>query len=250
MEARRMALARNMLISLLAHCAAALSFTGTRAPLRLATVRMTQGGPYEHLRTAGFDELLRAAPFFCDQLQRSPLNEEIGGGLRALLSSPDGARAFFTCWNADPDFQVADAVTPPAALLQALDDVCNAPGPTRFFAQTMLMNVAMATAAVCGSRRDGQSERVDVAMRSYKRAAILAGFISATPEAGGSAALPSALREESDAFADALKAEITGGAEGETDFNWSNAIEAGKFDEEQLEAILQAITLSSPDAEP
>ena len=47
-------------------------------------------------------------------------------------------------------------------------------------------------------------------MRSYKRAALLGGFISACK--GGAASLPGTLRAESEAFGAALEAERGGGA--------------------------------------
>ena len=210
------------------------------APLMSASVTE---GPYEHLRAASFDELVRAAPFFCNQLQADSMDEEIEIGLRALLGSPNGVRAFLMCWNNDPDWAAADKPEPPHPLLSALDAACTGPGPTRFMAQTMLMNIAMSTAETCKSQREGQIERAKLAMRSYKRAAILAGFISSSPEQGG-ISLPSALRTESVAFSEAIKAELTERREGEVDFNWSNAISAGGYDQEQLEAIAQAISLS------
>jgi len=196
---------------------------------------------YDHLRTASFEECCAAAPFFCDKLQQPDMDDEYQAGLEALLGSVNGARGFFTSWNSDPEFTAADTAPPPPALLSALDKACNAAEPTRFFAQTLLMNIAMPVAAVCAFERDGKANEANVSMRNYKRAAILAGYVSSSGEAGG-ASLPSALVQEAEAFEKAIEAELSGGASGEKDFAWSYAI--GEYDAEQLKAISQAIQLS------
>ena len=208
-------------------------------------------GPYEHLRRATMEECLQAAPFFCDQLQRpDEIGYEIYTGLAALLASTTGARSFFVTWNNDADFASADQSPPPQALLSALDEACAAPGPSRFYAQTLLMNIAMPVAAATAASGDADAERA--AMRSYKRAAILAGYISACE--GGATSLPNQLREQARAFAETITSSITGGGDeqdaseqDDNDFSWSKVIASGGYDAAQLEAIANAITLSAPD---
>ena len=208
-------------------------------------------GPYEYLRTASLDECVAAAPFFCDQLQRPPLDDEIQQGLDAMLGSSNGARGFFLAWNTNAAFALADESPPPPALLSAVDQACRAPGPTSFFAKTLLMNIAMPAAAECALNRlppaSGAVGAVGegAAMRSYRRAALLAGFIS-TCEVGDGAggALPPALRAEATALAEAIAAQGTDCDADAKDQTWSGLL-AG-YDAEQLEAVAQAVRLSGP----
>jgi hypothetical protein len=250
----------GVLALLLAHGASVRSLTAGATAQTLAAARTLAArssvitaqirvGPYEHLRTASMDECMMAAPFFCDQLQRpEEMDIEIQRGLEALLASPNGARSFFFAWNTDPDFAAADESPPPAPLLAALDESCQAPGPTRFFAQALLMNIAMPAAAAAAA--EGDAAREAAAMRSYKRAALLGGFISACK--GGAASLPGTLRAESEAFGAALEAERGGGANSaeEAFAHWADAIAAGGYDAKQLEAVAQAIRLSGPGGQP
>ena len=196
------------------------------------------------------EECIEAVPFFCDQVASSlndgnTLDEEVAFGLDALFGGVNGARSFFLVYNSDPEWTMADGLQPPALLLSAIDKACSAPGPTRFYAQTLLMNIAMPVAAAVNCEAAGKvpSEEYEAAMRSYRRAAILAGFIASAQQISRDA-LPSVLCQESDAFGSALQAAL--GAEGVTDRNWSGLIQAGGYDAGQLKAIAEAITFSSP----
>ena len=110
------------------------------------------------------------------------------------------------------------------------------------------MNIAMPAAAAAAAECDAAREAA--AMRSYKRAALLGGFISACK--GGAASLPGTLRAESEAFGAALEAERGGGANSaeEAFAHWADAIAAGGYDAKQLEAVAQAIRLSGPGGQP
>jgi|TARA_B110001469_G_C9347059_1_gene183309 hypothetical protein len=60
-------------------------------------------------------------------------------------------------------------------------------------------------------------------MRSYRRAALLAGFVSVCEGSGTS--LPSVLRAEAETFAAAIAARSTDGTAGTRDRTWDGLLE-------------------------
>ena len=138
-------------------------------------------------------------------------------------------------------------------LTLTLTKACCAPGPTGFVAKTLLMNIAMPAAAACALKRDGGSEAGEqAAMRSYRRAALLAGFVSVCEEESGDsrASLPSTLRAEAETFAAAVAARSTGASAGthvvSRDSTWEGLL--GGYEALQLEAT--PIPILTPNLNP
>ena len=118
-------------------------------------------------------------------------------------------------------------------------------------ARLLLSNVAMAVRAVSEHRRAGRSERVEGAMRTYKRASVLAGFVSASASVGD-VALPKALRAEERALSAALEAaladqpaETAPAASCEGEQMWPSLLARLQCDRDLLLSIKQGTTLSS-----
>jgi len=243
------------LLTLLPHLAMSFSagpLAAFAAPRVKQAYASAAASPYSHLQTAPFEECLAAAPFFCDQVQQHPAkleDEEISAGLLCLLSSSNGLRAFFLSYLSDPDFTVADSTPPPSSLLTSLDTVCSTASATKFVSQLLLQNIAMPVASTVAHRRASSSEGEAAATRSYRRAALLAGFI-ASSGSEDAVALPRVLRTEQAAFASSLQYEMTGGASGEKDFLWIGSIARWAYDQEQLTAIAEAITFDAVDVAP
>ena len=88
-------------------------------------------------------------------------------------------------------------------------------------------------------------------MRSYRRAALLAGFISVCEDGGDTrASLPSTLRAEAETFAAAVAARSMGGSAGthvvSRDSTWDGLL--GGYEAAQLEAT--PIPIPTPNLNP
>merc|ERR1712070_103537 len=186
-----------------------------------------------------FEDAVASAPALCDLLQEGSgqLSDADADALSNMLATSNGARGFFVNWLTGDEYDLADRQGA-RALITALATAQDAP----MVSELMVMNVAMPAATAAAHRRNDDAENESRSQRTSKRAALIVRTLMPEkqpwlpPEYDGLFAATQAALAGSDARAD----------RSEDEERWARFLQRWGYDEEQLQAILDALSTCGP----
>lgn len=186
-----------------------------------------------------FEDAIASAPALCDQMQKGngQLSDADTKALSNLLATSNGARGFFVNWLTVDEYELADRQGA-RALINALAKAQDAP----MVSELMVMNVAMSAATAVAHRRNGDAESEARSQRTSKRAALIVRTLMPEKQPW--------LPPEYDGLFAATQAALAGadaqGDRSEDEERWAKFLQRWGYDEEQLRAILDALSTCGP----